>query len=269
MNRLQVNQEGGYPLYGKDLDFILGTDSYINGSIYDYLCNLILGIIGGNNCIISGCEVTGSAVAAGWVFLNGRIYKVDAHTKSGDYFKSGSTTAETRTTEAGTAIDLWRYEVATLSASSGNLSYTSKKLVDSIQRDKNSECGRLSILTAGKAYGSAYEIKTWSVPTTWKRGKYVVKYTFSYSTATLSTWINWKFILYQNGVQQLQRYVSPGGTAGSNYLQNLGGDVYCKATFSYVLSDIKAGDTISLYLNGATAPNNSPFDIELWEFDVI
>jgi hypothetical protein len=63
MNRQNFNQSGGFPLQTETLDQMQKAYGLFNG----------LGNIAGNFAVISGCEVTGSLVNDGIVFINGEL----------------------------------------------------------------------------------------------------------------------------------------------------------------------------------------------------
>jgi len=65
MNRLNFNQTGGFPLSTNILDALQTAYTVFNA----------LGNIAGNFAIISGCELTGSTVSDGVVFVNGEIFE--------------------------------------------------------------------------------------------------------------------------------------------------------------------------------------------------
>jgi hypothetical protein len=65
MNRLEVNQVGGFPMTTRILDEIQKAHAVFNA----------LGAIVGDVTIISGCIVTGSNVSDGVVFINGEVFE--------------------------------------------------------------------------------------------------------------------------------------------------------------------------------------------------
>ena len=64
MNNLNFNQDGGFRMSTDILAAVQASYSLFNA----------LGWIGGNKTIISGCEVTGSNVSDGVVFVNGEVF---------------------------------------------------------------------------------------------------------------------------------------------------------------------------------------------------
>lgn len=64
MNNIHFNQDGGFRLSTNILNAVQASYSLFNA----------LGWIGGNFTIISGCEVTGSNVSDGVVFINGEVF---------------------------------------------------------------------------------------------------------------------------------------------------------------------------------------------------
>ena len=64
MNNINFNQDGGFRLSTNVLAAVQASYSLFNA----------LGWIGGNLTIISGCEVTGSSVSDGVVFINGEVF---------------------------------------------------------------------------------------------------------------------------------------------------------------------------------------------------
>jgi hypothetical protein len=65
MNKLEVNQVGGFPMTTRILDEIQKAHAIFNA----------LGAIVGDVTIISGCIVTGSNVSDGVVFINGEVFE--------------------------------------------------------------------------------------------------------------------------------------------------------------------------------------------------
>ena len=64
MNNIDFNQDGGFRLSTNVLAAVQASYSLFNA----------LGWIGGNLTIISGCDVTGSSVSDGVVFINGEVF---------------------------------------------------------------------------------------------------------------------------------------------------------------------------------------------------
>lgn len=64
MNNIAFNQDGGFRLSTNILNAVQASYSLFNA----------LGWIGGNMTIISGCEVTGSTVSDGVVFIDGEVF---------------------------------------------------------------------------------------------------------------------------------------------------------------------------------------------------
>jgi len=65
MNKLEVNQVGGFPMTTRILDEIQKAHAIFNA----------LGAIVGDMTIISGCTVTGSNVSDGVVYINGEVFE--------------------------------------------------------------------------------------------------------------------------------------------------------------------------------------------------
>lgn len=65
MNKLEVNQVGGFPMTTRILDEIQKAHAIFNA----------LGAIVGDNTIISGCTVVGSTVTDGVVYVNGEVFE--------------------------------------------------------------------------------------------------------------------------------------------------------------------------------------------------
>lgn len=65
MNKLDVNQVGGFPLTTRILDEIQKAFTVFNG----------LGALAGDKTIISGCTVAGSTVSNGVVYVNGEVFE--------------------------------------------------------------------------------------------------------------------------------------------------------------------------------------------------
>ncbi|WP_163401401.1 hypothetical protein [Flavobacterium fluviatile] len=64
MNKLDVNQTGGFPLTTRILDELQKISAVFNG----------LGGIAGDKTILYGCNVTGSTASDGVVFVNGEVF---------------------------------------------------------------------------------------------------------------------------------------------------------------------------------------------------
>lgn len=64
MNKLDVNQVGGFPLTTRILDELQKISAVFNG----------LGGIAGDRTILSGCELTGSTVSDGFVYVNNEVF---------------------------------------------------------------------------------------------------------------------------------------------------------------------------------------------------
>ena len=64
MNKLEVNQVGGFPMTTRILDEIQKAHAVFNS----------LGGLAGNFTIIAGCVTTGSTVGDGFVFINGEVF---------------------------------------------------------------------------------------------------------------------------------------------------------------------------------------------------
>lgn len=65
MNKLEVNQVGGFPMTTRILDEIQKAHAVFNG----------LGALAGDMTIISGCKLEGSTVGDGVVYLNGEVFE--------------------------------------------------------------------------------------------------------------------------------------------------------------------------------------------------
>lgn len=64
MNKLEVNQVGGFPMTTRILDEIQKAHAVFNS----------LGGLAGNFTIIAGCVTVGSTVGVGFVFINGEVF---------------------------------------------------------------------------------------------------------------------------------------------------------------------------------------------------
>lgn len=64
MNKLEVNQVGGFPMTTRILDEIQKAHAVFNS----------LGGLAGNFTIIAGCAIVGSTVSDGFVFINGEVF---------------------------------------------------------------------------------------------------------------------------------------------------------------------------------------------------
>lgn len=121
MDKLNVpSPSNGFPFNNDDIKFFLGLGSYSNG-IYQALEGILSAF--GTNFIVSGCGVTGSNIAEGWVMLGGELIKVDAHTATDDYFEKVTTynSDGNKQTQLGSTEDAYEENRATASASSGTL----------------------------------------------------------------------------------------------------------------------------------------------------
>lgn len=65
MNRLEVNQVGGFPMSTRILDEIQKAHAVFNA----------FGGLAGNFTILDGCVTTGSTVGNGFVFINGEVFE--------------------------------------------------------------------------------------------------------------------------------------------------------------------------------------------------
>jgi hypothetical protein len=111
MNRTNFNQTGGFPLKTERLDELQTSYDIFNS----------LGNIAGNLVILSGCEVTGSNVAKGVVFINGEVYPfaggyiaptvvINSTTISKEFEEGGSKPVHTlKVAGFGTASESWAW----------------------------------------------------------------------------------------------------------------------------------------------------------------
>ncbi len=113
----------GFPFNNDDIRFFLGIAPYSDG-IYQALEGILAAY--SSNMIVSGCGVSGSDIAEGWVMLGGEHIKVDAHTATDDYFEKVTTYNATgnKQTQTGGLEDSYQQNRATASASSGTLEST-------------------------------------------------------------------------------------------------------------------------------------------------
>lgn len=121
MDKLKVpTPSNGYPFNWDDIEFALATQTY-DGGIISALEGVLT--VYGNNFIVSGCEISGGTMAAGWIMLDGELIKVDSHTATNDYFvKTTSYNSDgNKQTQLGSTVDAYEENRATSTAASGNL----------------------------------------------------------------------------------------------------------------------------------------------------
>lgn len=131
MDKFITTDNGGTPHVLDDFRWFMGQESG-SEAIYQFLNDLFGDI--SDNIILSGCDVSGSSVTAGWIVLDGEVLKVDAHTKSDDYFVKVTTydSSGDKTQQSGATAQTYQKNRATLTASSGNLIYTGEKLIQDL-----------------------------------------------------------------------------------------------------------------------------------------
>lgn len=136
MNKFNIpDPSNGIKLYWEDLEYTLG-----NGSIDSGVLQGIEGILltFGTDFIVSGCDVTGSNIADGWVMLSGNLVRVKAHSASNNFYEVVQETNTTgdRTDNLGGTPNIYEQNRATATAASGNLNYqTGARLADMIGYD--------------------------------------------------------------------------------------------------------------------------------------
>ena len=110
---------------------ILG-DAVIKGGLHQVM-NLSHKAFG-DNYVVQGCYVVGSAVSEGLIFLGGELLYVPAHTKTGDYFQKviSNNTTWTVKDRNGNTQNIFKYNRATLSAASGLLKYDGTRILEII-----------------------------------------------------------------------------------------------------------------------------------------
>lgn len=121
MNKLIATETGGIPDVWDDLEFFLGQNAFADAGIYQAMQAYLSKF--GTDFIISGCEVSGSSIAEGWIFLAGEILKVDAHTKTNDYYQKVTTYHPLGDVQTQTGNPVQKYQMnrGVCSASSGLL----------------------------------------------------------------------------------------------------------------------------------------------------
>jgi hypothetical protein len=147
MNKLLIpTPSRGIDFGWEILEFLLGTTT-LKGGIHDTIQNMMRTY--GDNFIVYGCAVAGSAVSAGLVMLDGELLTVDAHAKSGDYFVKVTTDETTWTIQDldGNTQNILKKNRATLSGASGNLKYDGNDLGDLIITKAGYGIKRVSIGT--------------------------------------------------------------------------------------------------------------------------
>lgn len=122
MDKLNIpGTTNGIPFNWDDLEFAFGQGSYDGGII-----KAIEGILAdfGDNFIVSGCVYSGGNYTAGWIFLDGELLKVDAHSATGsDYWvkiSSNNTDGNKQTQLSGT-VDIYQENRATGDEPTGTL----------------------------------------------------------------------------------------------------------------------------------------------------
>lgn len=101
MNYINLNQTGGFPLSTNILDAMQTAYSVFNK----------LGSLAGNLAIISGCEVSGSNVANGVVYINGELLEFRGGVQSANVIIKDE--ADTRTFEDGSSKQVIHTRYAT------------------------------------------------------------------------------------------------------------------------------------------------------------
>ncbi len=130
MDRLNIpGPSKGIKMFWNTLEYILGTGEFAtdvnNGGLVKYLEDFLVEI-GTDNFIVTGCGLTGSNVAAGWVFLDGELLKVPAHVKTSTHFvKSIVNPAQgARTDASGGSVNIYDQYIAEVTAGSGSLAFS-------------------------------------------------------------------------------------------------------------------------------------------------
>lgn len=127
MNRFKTKDlNGGMPIVLNDLRFLLGQDGYATAGIYKVFEGYLNSF--GTDFIISGCVAAGApgAITEGWIFLDGEIIKVDAHTGTDTYYEKITDTYHSdgdKTFQDGTTNDTYQQIRAKCTAAAGDLAY--------------------------------------------------------------------------------------------------------------------------------------------------
>lgn len=172
MNKLEVQQTGGFPLETDTLDFMQTTYRLLNE----------LGFISGNNTIVSGCQQVGSNVSDGVVFYNGELLE----------FKGGAIqaqvrvfqTTETREFENGEVKGVYIKRWMGFGSSGGNILWSSFSRPKTT-KELTEELALLSLLPVGVILMWAGAVN--EIPPGWKlcdgtegtpnlKGRFVVGY---------------------------------------------------------------------------------------------
>jgi hypothetical protein len=120
MNKVITTFLGGHPFTLDDIRY--------NDDAYRDAFNNILGAFG-TNLIVSGCAVNDTNISAGYVSLNGELLKVDAHTRTGDYYqKITSYDPTVRIYKNGIPRQPYQINRAVCSAGAGPLAYNGRRL---------------------------------------------------------------------------------------------------------------------------------------------
>lgn len=136
MNRLKTKDlNGGMSLVLNDLRWFLGQDDYATAGIYKVLEGYLNSF--GTDFIISGCVAAGApgAITEGWIFLDGEIIKVDAHTGTDTYYEKITDTYHAdgdKTFQDGTTNDTYQQIRAKCTAAAGDLAYNGATLKNTL-----------------------------------------------------------------------------------------------------------------------------------------
>ncbi len=121
MNRIDANQTGGFPLTTNTLNFLQESYNLFN----------VLGQLAGNLSIITGCEVTGSSVGNGAVYIDGEVLPFIGGTLSPNVVIKE--TAQTREFENGEQKQVYFTRYATFGISTTSYKWADFKRVDNLQ----------------------------------------------------------------------------------------------------------------------------------------
>jgi len=137
MNKLKTSANGGHPF---ELDDFRWEQSAVREAFYGIATAFG---VAADSFILSGCEIVGSAVAAGYLYLDGEVCKVDAHTKPAlpfghtyywgietTYDSSGDETFENSSSQQ--TYEIRRAKIFTTATPSGTMPITAKKLTELI-----------------------------------------------------------------------------------------------------------------------------------------
>ncbi len=122
MNKIYANQTGGFPLTTDTLNFLQESYNLFN----------VLGQLAGNLSIIAGCEITGSNVGNGAVYINGEVLPFVGGTLSANVVIKE--TIQTRAFENGEQKQVYFTRYATFGIATTSYKWADFIRVDNLQK---------------------------------------------------------------------------------------------------------------------------------------